>query len=229
MATGGKMKSESLSQGRPRLDSWPAVAGAILLTQTVVSLALKQPASRTSYNAVVSMLLLLLATVLAAGNAIQSRHAIRLFWSFLAVACGLWAIIPVFWVFYEAGLAQKFPEFWLSTCLLFLHIILLIAAVASRPHLKLSSHKPYRTTLNFFLLLFFLVFVFAFFLIPYQSMQWDSAAILRFGDWYFAENLLLLGVIGTVLVRAQQPWKSIYWHLLGASALYALTSLLLNV
>jgi PAS domain S-box-containing protein len=177
----------------------------------------------------VSMLLLILATVIAAGNAIQSRHAIRLFWSFLAVACGLWAIIPVFWLLYEAGFAQRFSQFWLSTCLLFLHIILLIAAVASRPHLKLASHKPYRTTLNFFLLLLFLVFVFAFFLVPYQSMQWDSAAILRFGNWYFAENLLLLGVIVTVLVRARQPWKSIYWHLLGASSLYALTSLLLNI
>ncbi len=222
------MKGMFLSLPRHRLDSWPAVAVAVLVIQTAVSLTLNQPVGQTVYNAVVCMLLLVLATVIAAGNAVQSRHAIRLFWSFLAVACGMWAIIPLFWIIH-AITGRELHDFWLSTSLLFLHIILLIAAVAARPHLKQSSDKPYRTTLNFFLLLFFLVFVFAFFLVPYQSMLWDSTAILRFGNWYFAENLLLLGVIGTVLVRAQQPWKSIYWHLLGASALYALISLLLNI
>src|SRR5689334_6554293 len=171
------MKRESLSQAWLRPDSWAAVAVLILLAQTVATFVLKQPTSRTAFNAVISMLLLFLATVISAGNAIRNKHAIRLFWSFLAVSWGLWALSPVFWILSAAGMPLKLSEFWLSTVLLFLHTALLIAAVASRPHLRLPSHKPYRATLNFFLLLFFLVFVFAFFLIPYQSMRWDSAAI----------------------------------------------------
>ena len=222
------MKGTSLSLPRLRLDAWPAVAFAVLVIQAAVLFALKQHISRTSFNSFVSMLLLLLATGVAAFNARQSRHSIRLFWSFLAAACGVWLISPVFWVVSVVS-GRNLPNFWLSTALLFLHIILLIAAMAARPHLKQSSDKPYRTTLNFLLLLFFLVFVFAFFLVPYQSMLWDSTALQRFGNWYFAENLLLLGVIGTVIVRAQQPWRSIYWHLLGASVFYALISLLLNI
>jgi PAS domain S-box-containing protein len=50
--------------------------------------------------------------------------------------------------------------------------------------------------------------------------------ILRFEGLYFAENLLLLGLLGVLIHRSQRPWKSIYWHLFGASALYAFGSLL---
>ena len=223
------MKDASLSMPRPKFVSWPALAVVIVVLQAAVLVLVKQTASRTSWNAAVSILLLLLATIIAWGNAAQSRHTIRLFWAFLAAACGLWALVPVYWVLSIANPSRELHDFWMSTCVLFLHTVLLIAAVASRPHLKQPSERPYRTTLNFLLLLFFLVFVFAFFIVPYEGMLWDSTALARFGGWYFAENLLLLGVIGAVLLRAQTPWRSIYWHLLGASALYALTSLLLNI
>lgn len=223
------MKVTFLSLPRLRLDSWPAVAVALLIIQTVISLEVKQPATRIAYNSVTTLLVLLLAMGIATLNAIQSRQSIRLFWSFMAAGCGLWALNPGLWVYHSIGWAPDYPDFWFSTSLLFLHTVLLIAAVVSRPHLQQASRKPYRATVNFLLLLFFLVFVYAFFLVPYQSMQWDSKAIAWFGNWYFAENVVLLAVIITMVFRAQQPWKSIYWHLLGASSLYALTSLALNI
>ena len=171
----------SLSLPRLQLDSWPVIAAAVLVFQTIVSLALRQPVSRTSFNAAISIVLLLLATVIATFNAVQSRRAIRLFWSFLAIGCGLWALNPVFWIVHAVS-GRDLPDFWLSTSLLLLHIVLFIAAMASRPHLQQPSSKPYRTTLNFLLLLFLLVFFYAFFLIPYQTMRWDSVAISRSGS-----------------------------------------------
>jgi PAS domain S-box-containing protein len=101
--------------------------------------------------------------------------------------------------------------------------------VVSRPHLRLPSQRPYRATLNFLILLFVWVFAYAYLLFPYQYGPQASAMILRFEGLYLTENLLLLGVLGRLVFRSQFPWKSIYWHLFGASALYTLGSLTANV
>jgi PAS domain S-box-containing protein len=221
------MRGLSLSLTRSGFALWLALAAAILAIQTVVSFLLK-PSSRITYNSVVSCLVLLLAAGIAAKNALQSKRAIRLFWLFLAIGCGLWALSPGLWAFHYVGWA-RYPDFWLSTSVLFLHIVLLIAAVVSRPHLQQAQQRPYSTAVTFFLLLFSLFFVYAFFLVPYESMQWDRPALLWFAGWYLAENLVLMAVIARMIYRTQQPWKSIYWHLMGASALYAFTAFLLNV
>ena len=213
---------------RSRLYSWPAVALTLLVTQAALSLTLKQGPTLVAYCEISYLLLLLLASGVAIRNAVQNRQTIRLFWLFLAAAYGLWALVPCSW-FYSVVLHGRIPAFLFDNPPLFLHIVLMIAAVVSRPHLRLPSHRPYRATLNFLIVLFVWVFAYAYLLFPYQYGSQGSAMILRFEGLYFTENLLLLGVLGRLIFRSQRPWKSIYWHLLGASALYAFGSLAANV
>jgi PAS domain S-box-containing protein len=213
---------------KSRLISWPAFAIALLVTQAALSLALKRGPDLVAYCEISYLLLLLMASGVAALNAVQNRQTIRLFWAFLAVAYGLWALVPCSW-FYNVVLHGKIPAFLFDTPPLFLHIVWMIAAVASRPHLRLPSHRPYRATLNFLILLFVWVFAYAYLLFPYQYGPQASAMILRSEALYFAENLFLLGVLGTLVFRSQLPWKSIYRHLFGASALYAFGSMAANV
>ncbi|MGA8489746.1 MAG: PAS domain-containing protein [Terriglobales bacterium] len=213
---------------RSRLYWWPTVTVALLVTQAALSLTLKQGPSLVAYCEISYLLLLLTASGVAAWNAIESRQTIRLFWSFLAVAFGLWALVPCSW-FYNVVLHGKIPAFLFDNPPLFLHIVLLIAAVASRPHLRVPSHRPYRATLNFLVLLFVWVFAYAYLLFPYRYGQHASAMILRFESLYFTENLFLLGVLGMLIFRSRPPWKRIYWHLFGASALYAFGSLAANI
>jgi PAS domain S-box-containing protein len=213
---------------RFRLYSWPTVAVALLITQAVLSITLRQGPALVAYCEISYLLLLLIASGVAVFNAVQSRQTIRLFWLFLAAAYGLWALVPCSW-FYNAVLHGKIPAFLFDNPPLFLHIVLMIAAVVSRPHLRLPGHRPYRATLNFLLLLFVWVFAYAYLLFPYEYGSQASAMILRFEGLYFTENLLLLGVLGILIHRSQLPWKSIYWHLFGASALYAFGSLTANI
>jgi PAS domain S-box-containing protein len=213
---------------RSRLYSWPAVAVALLVTQAALSLTLKQGPALVAYCEITYFLLLLLSSGVAVLNAVQSHQTIRLFWLFLAAAYGLWALVPCSW-FYNVVLHGKIPAFLFDNPPLFLHIVLMIAAVVSRPHLRLPSQRPYRATLNFLILLFVWVFAYAYLLFPYQYGPQASAMILRFEGLYLTENLLLLGVLGRLVFRSQFPWKSIYWHLFGASALYTLGSLTANV
>jgi PAS domain S-box-containing protein len=210
------------------LHSWPTVAVALLIVQTVLSLTLKNATALNAYCEISYLLLLFLATSVATLNAVQSRQTVRLFWSFLAVAFGLWALVPCSYIYYEV-LQRKPPPVLFDTTPSFLHIVLIIAAVASRPHLRLPTQRPYQTTLNFLILLFFLVFAYAYFLYPYQYPLRLSTIILRFEALYFAENLLLLALLGMVIFRSQPPWKPIYYHLFGASTLYAVGSLVANL
>ena len=181
-----------------------------------------------TYFDICNLVLLLLATGVAIRNAVRSRLAIRLFWAFLAAAFGVWALVPGAWLA-SVALHGKMPEFLFDNPPLFLHIVFMIAAVASRPHLRSPSRRPYRATLNFLVLLFVCVFAYAFYLFPYQYGSHGPVTILRFEAIFFVENALLLVILGRLIFCSQSPWKSIYLHLFGASALYAICSVAFSV
>jgi PAS domain S-box-containing protein len=226
---GKAMAGKTSSKLRLRLYSWPTVAVALLLIQAVLSVTIRQSVALTAYTLIIYFLVLVLAAGLATLNAVQSSEAIRLFWSFLAMAFGVWSLSACSWVYYKLVLGRDRPTYSMGLAVpLVLHIVFMIAAVASRPHLKLSPHRGYRATLNFLVLVFFWLFAYAFLWVPHSSTDWNVVFALRGQALYLVENFLLLLVLGILIVRAQLPWKSIYRHLLGASALYILGSSIAN-
>ena len=66
--------------------SWPTVAVAFLLIHAALSIAIPESRALTAYGLITYFLVLVLGSGIAALNAVQSRKAIRLFWSFLAMA-----------------------------------------------------------------------------------------------------------------------------------------------
>ncbi|HEX7288032.1 MAG TPA: PAS domain S-box protein [Candidatus Angelobacter sp.] len=211
-----------------RHSSWPIIAGAILLAQTVVSLTVGESRGWISVINFIPLALVLLASVVALLNAERSTQGVRLFWAFMAAAFALWALNPAVWIYAMVIRGRAQDPIWLTTFFLFLHTVPLIAAVASSPHLKSSIQKPYRVTLNFSLLLLSWVFVYAYVMYPYRYAA-RSDVIVHFAGFYFAENLLLLAILGRLVFRTEAPWKTIYLHLFGASALYAVVSLAGNL
>jgi len=207
---------------------WGTVGAALLATQAVVALTLKQGSALVAYYDISYFILLVLASGVALRNAVRSRQATRLFWSFLAAAFAVWALVPSGW-FNRVVLHASIPSFVFANPPLFIHIVLMIAAMASRPHLKLPGRRPYRSTLNFLILLFVWIFAYAFYLFPYQYGNQAMAMMLRFEAIYFVENGVLLVILSMLIFRSQFPWKRIYIHLLGASALYTCASLVTNV
>src|SRR5271163_4919310 len=188
-----------------RVKSWPTLVFALLVAQVILSLSLKQGARLVGFCETTYLVLLLAASGIGALNAVRNRQAVRLFWSLLAVAFALWGVVPCVWLYY-ALILGRIPPFIFDTPPLFLHIVFLIGAVAARPHLRLPARRPYRTTLNFLMLLLFLTFAYAYFLFPYTYTDRPSLMILHFETIYFAENILLLVILGTLIRRAQPPW-----------------------
>jgi PAS domain S-box-containing protein len=101
--------------------------------------------------------------------------------------------------------------------------------VATLPTLHVSGPKPYRVLSNFLLFLFFWGFLYVYAVFPYQYLFSNTTTYaLRFDILYLIENLTLVAVVGILSLRVQYPWKMICLHLLGASALYALSSAVAN-
>ena len=202
--------------------SWFTVAIAAVVAQVIVSLTVKEPALNI-WCAAINFFLLVVAAGVTTRNAVLSEQAIRLFWSFLAAAYWVWAIPPCVW-FYYSVLHGMVPNLLLMTFPWFLHIVLMIAAMAARPHLKVPSQRPYGVTLNFLMVLFLLIFAYAYLLFPDGYLPGFPVVMRRWAAMYSGENLILLVALATLIVKSQPPWKAIYWHLLGASTLYAFAS-----
>lgn len=212
-----------------QLLSWPAALIGILAIKAALSLAVKPGSFVLSYSGVSYFLLLMVATGLAIRNGIKNTLGSRIFWVFLAIGYGLWSLHQSIDLFYELGLHIEVPDRSIADPVLFLHIVPFIAALSTLPHRKLSDRKPNRAILDFLILACFWSFLYCYTVFPYQYLAGGGKYGTRFDILYLLENLTLVLAVGLLTVRARAPWKSVYLHLFGASALYMLSSVVANI
>jgi len=219
---------------QPRLrfpvSGWPSLLVGFLVIKAFLSLVLGLGNKLALYGACAYFLLLLLATGFAFMNAVEKVQGRRPFWVFIAGGYGLWSLDQWIYVYYGIFRRIDVPDNSIADPALFLHLVPFMAAIAMQPHLKGYDRESHRATLNFLFLLVFWVFLYAYLLFPYQYL-FSNPAIYgpRFTILYAVENAALVLILCVVTRRAQPPWRSIYFHLLGASGLYALSSTLANV
>jgi PAS domain S-box-containing protein len=212
-----------------RVSFWPTALIGIVVIKAVLSLGVKPGSFLLSYSGISYFLLLFLATYFAISNGIRNTAGTRPFWAFLTIAYGFWALDQYLFLYYELGRHIEVPDSSIADPLLFLHVALLMAAAASFPHQNTAGRKRYKAILNSLFLLFFWTFLYGYLVFPYQYFPNTTSYGPRFDVLYLLENLALLLLVGVLTVRVQSPWKSIYRHLLGASALYALSSTVANL
>jgi PAS domain S-box-containing protein len=222
------MRTATATAGKLYLPSWPFIATVLLILQAAALISRERELRLASSSAVLLMVLVF-GTSIAAQNAARSRHSIRLFWSLMAGALGLWAVNALLGTLYAIGLGRSLPDLTVSGPIMFLHTIVMLAAVAAQPHEKRLDHRPYATNLNFLLLLLFWVFLYVFLLVPGQYLNWDRSLIEWFSTLYFIENIALAVVAAILAARVRNSWKVVYSSLFGASLLYACSSLAANV
>src|SRR5207302_82972 len=154
----------------------------------------------------------------------------NIFWMLIALSCTLWMIGQFEWTYYEVYLHKPLPGLYPGDILFFLRRIPLIAALALQPHRKRGEVRARLGYLDFGLLLAWWTFVYIFFVMPWLYATPDIAQYNHnFNVITDTQNgLIVLGLM-LLWLRSRGAWKKMYFHLLGASVVYMLASLVVDV
>ncbi len=144
----------------------------------------------------------------------------------MCLGLGMWLFSQVLWTYFEVFLRQDAPNPFAGDVILFLHVVPMMAAVAIQPHLWQDERSMRVGTLDFALLLTSWLFLYLFVVIPWQYLHPAVAVYGRSFDLlYVCEELVLAGGLFLVWRRSRGTWRSVYFHLFGASLLYCVGSL----
>ncbi|HZE23260.1 MAG TPA: PAS domain-containing protein [Blattabacteriaceae bacterium] len=222
------MRAATGLAGKLNPSSWPFIAATLLAVQAAALIS-KERELRLGCSSAVLLVILVVGTSIAAQNAVRGRHSVRLFWSLIAVALGLWGVNALLGTLYAIGLGRSLPELTLSAPIMFLHTIVMLAAMAAHPQVKRLDRRRYPANQNFVFLLLFWIFLYVFLLVPGQYLNWNQRLIEWFSTLYFIENIALAVAAATLALRARSMWKVVYSSFFGASLLYACSSMAANL
>jgi signal transduction histidine kinase len=154
----------------------------------------------------------------------------NLFWMFIALGCTLWMIGEFQWTYFEVYLHQPLPSLFPGDILFFLRGIPMMAALAMQPHRKRGELHARLGYLDFTLLLTWWTFIYVFFVLPWI---YATPSVAQYNhNFNLVTNIQnCVVVIGFIVfwLRSRGAWKMVYAHLLGASTLYMLSSLVIDV
>jgi len=209
---------------------WFVLAGGMTLAFAVVSATVPSGPVRTGIFDIGYLLLTLAVSVAMLAKAWAEQGVNRRFWALMGSGCLLWSCNQAAWVYFEVLRHARFPDPSIMDVFLFVHLVPMIAAVGLRPHRSEAGQKFRVGTLDFFLLLVWWVFLYAFVVFPAQYVSLNVAEYDRtFGALYLVENGMLVLVLGIAARGASGGWKIVYLNLMAANGLYALGSQAVNL
>ncbi len=161
----------------PAVSPWLVLLIGIVVVKVLLSLLLKPESFLLAHSGIPYFLLLLLAAGLALRNGFQNTLKHRPFWVLLAAAYGLWALDQWIFLYYEFVVHANVPDNSIADPVLFLHVALLMGALATLPHRDVLERKLYPQVLNSVLVFVFWGFLYFYVVFPYQLFS--SSAALR--------------------------------------------------
>src|SRR5579859_683607 len=205
-----------------------AAAGITLLVAGVCVSGHKSPAL-TAFADLTGLFLMLAGVAITIANAWTRPPQERSFWILMALGYLLWVSNQSAWTISELILHRDIPDPFLFDIFLFFHAVPMFAAVAWRPDFVNREGKVFLGVLNFLMLLGWWVFLYAFIVFPHQYVFLNVPAYNFYYDLlYGVENALLLVALIFSALTSSGGWRRLYLHYLGAFALYAVNSQLLD-
>ena len=225
----GGIISPGLNMASSRIRWWILGSGLMVLAHAGISFTVPESTALKAFGNLLQSALLLAATLAMWDNARVSRTNVRAFWWMMTAACGLWFAAQLLWTYRDMFLEQALLDPYLGDVWFFLHVVPMIAALGLQPHLQ-QRHRPVRLGyLEFLLLTLWWVYLYLFFVIPWQYVSYSSEL---YGYSYnildIAEKLVFVTGVGILWLRTRGAWKRVYAHLFGAFFLYLLSSQLIN-
>jgi signal transduction histidine kinase len=152
------------------------------------------------------------------------------FWMLIALGCTLWMIGQFQWTYYEVYLHRPLPEMYPGDILFFLRGIPMMAALALQPQRKRGELHARLGYLDFTLLLTWWTFIYVFFVLSWiyatpslSQYNHNFNLVTTIQNTVVAAGFIVFGL------RTKGAWRTVYAHLFGASALYMLIALGIDV
>lgn len=204
-------------------------ASAITLAFAALSLTLRRSVALAGVSDILGLVLMLAAIAAALANMAGRPKEERSFWGLMALGFALWATNQAAWTYYECWLRRKVPDPFFFDIVLFFHMVPMMAAVAWRPDLNKKEADLRLRVLNFFMLLGWWVFLYAFIVFPDQYVVSNVSLYNRYYDrLYGIENGLFLAVLGVATWSSSFGWRRLYLNFFVPAILYAVNSQFLN-
>jgi signal transduction histidine kinase len=203
----------------------------ILVIYSAVSLSLKRDSEPlNAFGNLVQCIVPLLANAGLLLNAGTPQWRRNLFWMLIAMSCTLWMIGQFQWTYHEVYLHKPVPDLNGGDILFFLRGIPLMAALALRPHRRRGEIQLRFGYLDFVLLFTWWTFLYAFAVLPWI---YASPMVAQYNYNYNLlaniQNMIIAGGLAALWLASSGIWRIVYANLFGATTLYTLTSLVINV
>ena len=205
----------------------------VLLLYASVSLWLRHTGKSealTTFGNLVQCVVPLFANAGLLANAGTPHWRRNLFWMLLAMSCTLWMIGQFEWTYYEVYKHVALPNPYPGDMVFFLRGIPLIAALALRPHRNVGDKGMRFGYLDFVLLMTWWTYLYVFVVLPwvYATPNADEYNLTYNIVTTIGNFVVILG-FGASWLQSKGAWRVVYANLLGATLLYATTSMVVNV
>ncbi len=205
---------------RNRIPLWVAVIVLLVGGQFFATLGLPRGFLLTLVSDVIGSVLIAAAVFVFIKNArIADRPAMQ-FWLLVAAGWLLTLIGQTMWMYFEVVLRKEVPNPFVGDVLLFLSNVPFLAALLLQPHLGPKQTQDQQNTLDFCLLLLWWLYLYLYFVIPWQYVAVNEAT---YGSSYnalnMASDIVLLVTLAFYWRQSSGRWRRIFASFAGAQVL----------
>jgi len=209
---------------------WLILFSIVLLIAFCVGHWGKRGFALSAFGDLSELSFLLVAAAFMVRNAIASRGADRVFWSFSATGIAFWIAGVAQWTVYEIILRVPAPQTPVGDTLLFLKLVPLVSALAIEPQSELTRRFRILGFLDLSFLLIYWFYCYAMWVIPYRFVvPEDGIYSFHFNTIDTLGHIIFVAVLGVVALRARGAWRNLYRLYWASFALYTLSSMIANV
>ena len=166
---------------RKYLKLWAALVAFLTLGQIAATALVPRSLPLTLINDAMQFVLMLSAALIFSVNASATTRLTRLFWMLLAACWGVRIVGQAMWMYFDLVLRKEAPNPFVGDILLFLSNIPVLAALLLQLHMDPVEGRKSQGTVDFLLLLLWWLYLYLFFVIPWQYVVLDEA---RYGSTY---------------------------------------------
>jgi len=204
---------------------WAAAIVFLLAGQFTASRMVPRGFFLTLATDVITLLLMCSAVLVFLANARATVTQTRVFWSLVASSWALTLVGQALWMYFDVVLRREAPNPFVGDVLLFLSNVPFLAALLLQPNLDRPSGAKQKKSLDFVLLLLWWLYLYLFYVIPWQYINPNEA---RYGSNYnFLSALMDVVLLSTIAFSwwySSGGWRWIFGSFFAAQLLNGLTA-----